>query len=260
MKPAILWMLVVACAKPAGGPLKYTFDATKLASVTLEAKLPVTQAQQAHEQAQAQQHKASEDYRDSEIELALAQYQAQNAIVVSALAITGKPAAATADTAALARRAADAKVAFAEARRAWLDKLASSTLYQVYAAQAKLELERGKLAQTNNLVPAGFDLAAYQTQAEERARAAATATAETDQVRTAAEAKLSAWSEAEKAFIKASGLDGRAESDRVAEDWKVETAAAPPPAAAVPAPAAPAPAAASPAAMPAQPPAPPQAP
>jgi len=242
MKRWILCVLFVGCTKPAGGPLKYTFDATKLASVSLDAKQPVAQAQQAHEQAQAQQTKADEDYRDSEIELELAQYQAQNAIVVSALAIAVKPAVTAADTAALARRSADAKVAFVDARRAWLDKLTSSSLYAVYAAQAKLELERAKLAQTNNLVAAGFDLGVYEHQLDERSRAATAAVAETDQLRAAAEAKLAAWNEAERAFIKASGLDGTPESDRAAADWKAAVAAPAPAPAPAPGPA-PAPAA-----------------
>jgi hypothetical protein len=243
VKLAIALLCVAACAKPAGGPLQYTFDATKLASVSLDSKQPVTQAQQAHELAQLQHAKAEEAFRDSEVEVELAEYQAQNAIVVSALAIQPKPAASTPDTAALARRSADAKTAFVEARRAWLDKLSSSSLYAVYAAQAKLELERAKVAQANNLVAAGFDLATYEHQADDRARAAQTAAAETEQLHTAAEAKLAAWSEAEHAFIKASGLDGMGESDRVAIAWKAEAPpATPEPApAAAPTPAAPAP-------------------
>ena len=39
-------------------------------------------------------------------------------------------------------KAADAKVDFMRARRNYLSSLSSSSLYEVYAAQAKLELER----------------------------------------------------------------------------------------------------------------------
>src|SRR5439155_6495909 len=125
------------------------------------------------------------------------------------------------NTAALARKAADAKVDFERARRAWLDRLASSSLYAVYAAQAKLELERAKVAQANNLVAAGFDLAAYEKQLDDRTHAAQDAAASADREHAAAEAKLAAWSDAEHAFIQASGFKGPAESDRATSDWKL---------------------------------------
>src|SRR2546423_110062 len=127
------------CAKPAGGPLKYTFDDTKIAAVPLDKKQTVTQAQQQHDLARAEHNQANEDYRDSGVEVELAVYQSDHAVLVSQLVAARRGSVTTnADTAALARKAATAKIAFTEARRNWLEQLASSTFYGVYAAQAKL--------------------------------------------------------------------------------------------------------------------------
>ena len=249
MKKLIFLLAAAACAKPAGGPLKYTFPNEKIATVPLDKKEGVTQAQQQQDLAQAKHTRASDDFRDSEVEVELAQFQSEHAVLVSQLvaarlgSVTNNP-----DTAALARKASAAKIAFTEARQAWLDKLALSTFYDFYAAQAKLELERAKVAQANNLAPAGFDISVYETQAQERAKAAQDANARTDLEHSAAEAKLSAWMDAEHAFLSAAGFKGPAESDRAKADWTqpAATPATPAAPAAAPTPAAtPAPASAT---------------
>jgi hypothetical protein len=215
-----IFVLAAACSKPAGGPLKYTFDTTKLATVPLEAKQPVTEAQQQHDLAQLQRSKTREAFRDSEIEVEVAKYQVDHAVVVSQLAAAKPATVANSETAALARKTAAAKVAFAEARRGWLDKLAEASVYAAYAAQAKLELEKAKVAQAQNLVAAGFDLAAYERQAQDRSTAAQAAQTAADRERASAETRLAAWVEAERAFMQTAGLQGPAESDRATIDWK----------------------------------------
>lgn len=231
-----LWLIVfivwvAACAKPAGGPLSHTFDNTRIASVALESKQAVTEAQQQYELAVAQHRKADEGYADSGVEQDVAAYQAERAVLVSQLVATrmNDKAQASTDTAALARQTAGAKVAFMGARRQWLEKLASSTLYAVYAAQAKLELERARVGQANNLNPAGFDVTTFEAQFAQRDRAAQIAAGVTEKERQAAEAKLTAWNEAERSFMQASNMKTPSESDRVGIEWK-QTAAPPPPA------------------------------
>jgi hypothetical protein len=236
MKFALL-IVLVACGAPAGGPLKYTFDNTKIATVSLDAKKSVTEAQQKADLAQLDKTKAEAEYSDSEVEQELAEYQAERAMLVSQLVAskqTDQPAPATAETTALARKAADAKVDFTRARHTYLASLSLSAFYEVYAAQAKLELERARVAQANNLVPAGFDLATYQRQAEDRVKAANDASAITAKDRQTAEAKLTAWNELEKAFMQAATLKGPSESDRVVEEWKKPSATPPPSPAAEP--------------------------
>jgi hypothetical protein len=229
----VIAVALAACAKPAGGPLKYTFDNAKIASVPLEAKTPVTQAQQQHDLAMLDKARAADGKRESEIEADVAEYQAQRAQLVSqvvALRVMEQPAQPSAESGALARRAGEAKVGFARARHAWLAQLATSTFYAAYAAQAALELERAKLAQANNLAPAGFDIGVYQTQAAKRTAAAARETAESDRLRKIADAKLATWNELERGFMQASGLRGPLESDRVAQElreWDQAPGAAP---------------------------------
>jgi hypothetical protein len=245
-----------ACAKPAGGPLGHTFDNAKIASVPLEQKQAVVQAQQQYDLAQATHTDAEARYRDSEIEEDLANYQAEHSLVVSHIAanhVAASTPVATADSAALARKTADAKVAFMRSRHDWLGKLSDSSLYTAYAAQAKLELERARTAQSNNLAAAGFDLGPYQRQFDERDAAAKTAVAATDTERKTADAKLSEWTEMERSFMKAGNLTGPLESERFAAEWKKMESKpmAPPPAEpTVPTKPEPAPAPASPAPTP----------
>jgi len=231
-----LWLIavvtgLVACAKPAGGPLAHTFDNTRIASVALDSKQAVTQAQQQYDLALSQHGKADEAYRDAAVEEDVAEYQAEHAVLVSQLVATrvNDKVQPTTGTAALARKTAEAKVEFMRARREWLRRLESSTFYAVYAAQAKLELERARVAQTNNLAPAGFDLSGFEQQLEQRTGAALTAAAATQKEQQTAEAKLSAWNELERGFMQASGMKVPSESDRAIIDWKQATtmAAAP---------------------------------
>lgn len=219
---AYLLILLVACAKPAGGPLAHTFDNTRIASIALESKQPVTQAQQQYDLALLHHGKADEAFRDSEIEQEVAEYQAERAVLVSQLIGTrlNDKAQASTDTAGLARKTAGAKVEFMRARREWLRRLSNSTLYAVYATQAKLELERARVAQTNSLAPAGFDLTSFEQQLEQRDRAAQAAAAETEKERQAAESRLGAWNELERGFMQASGMTTPSESDRAAIEWK----------------------------------------
>src|SRR6185369_4739246 len=105
-----------------------------------------------------------------------------------------------------------------------------STFYAVYATQAKLELERARVAQTNNLAPAGFDLTSFEQQLEQRRGAALTAAGETQKEQQAAEAKLGAWNELERGFMQASGMKVPSESDRAVIEWKQATIAAAAPA------------------------------
>lgn len=228
----LLLILLVACTKPAGGPLSRTFDNTRIASVALESKQAVTQAQQQYDLALLQHGKADEAFRDSQIEQDVAEYQASRAVLVSQLVATrlNDKVGTSTDTAALARKTAGAKVEFMRARRGWLRRLSSSTFYAVYATQAKLELERARVAQTNNLAPAGFDLTSFQQQLEQRDRAAQAAAAETEKERQAAEVKLNAWSELERGFMQTSGMKTPSESDRAVIDWKQATSPPPPPA------------------------------
>jgi hypothetical protein len=218
----LLWslLLVAACSKPAGGPLKHTFDNTRIAAVPLEAKQSVTEAQQRHDLAQLDRNNASTEYRDAEIEEDLAEYQAEKSVVVSqVVASRHAEAKTTPESGVLARKVADAKVAYMRARRTWLGALSSWTLYEVYSTQAKLELERAKIALANNAAP-GVDVTVFETQASAREKAAQTAkdTAEVERKNT--EAKLAAWSESEKELLRTAGIQGPVESARYSAEWK----------------------------------------
>jgi hypothetical protein len=248
MKTIIALLFLAGCAKPAGGPLSQTFDNTKLAAVALDQKQAVTLAQQAHDVALLQHKLASSAYRESEIEEDLAEHQAERAVVVSFLVASrqpdAKPAPATNESSAQARKVAGAKLAFMEARRAWLRKASDGALYEVYATQARLELERAKVAQANRLVGADFNVDAYQKQADTRGSSARSAADATESERKQAEAKLAGWAELEGAYLKTSGLAGPLESSRYAPEVKpreptpppVVEPPAPPPADAPPAP------------------------
>ena len=224
--------LVVACAKPAGGPLAHTFDNTRIAAVPLDQKQPVVQAQQQHDLALLHQSTVTATYRDSEIEQDLAEHQSDRAVVVSQLVASrqpdARPSAPSTESATLARRTAEAKVDFMRARRGWLAKAAEASLFAVYAAQAKLELERARVAQANRVTAADFNLEAYQRQLESREQAAKLAGEASDSERKSAETKLAAWGELERAYLEASSVSGPLESSRFAMEWMVKTPPATP--------------------------------
>lgn len=229
---ALLLILLVACAKPAGGPLSHTFDNTKLAAVPLDKKQGVTEAQQHYDLAVLVHGRAETSSGDAEIEQETAELQATRAAVTSYIVAArqphAKPATPSAQTAALARRTADAKVAYMKARRAWLGKLASSTHYELYAKQAKLELERVKVAQANHVTAADFNVTPYERQAEDRAAAAKRAAEQTAVEKKVAEGKLSEWGALEKEYLQASALSGPLESARFVEKVPAAPPSAPP--------------------------------
>ena len=225
MKAWLLLISLAACAKPAGGPLSHTFDNAKIASVPLESKQTVADAQQQHDVAQLRRTTAQSEYRDSEVEQDLAEFQADHSLVVSQIVARdlAKTATPTTESAALARRTAEAKVGFMRARRDWLEKLADSSLFAVYAAQGKLELERARIAQANNLTPPGFDLQPYQRQFEDRDAAAKRAAEVMEAQRKTKDGKLAAWIELEKSAMLAAGVTGPVESPRYMLEWNEPT-------------------------------------
>lgn len=224
MRMLVLILVVVGCAKPAGGPLAHTFDNTKIATVPLDQKQAVTLAQQQHELAVLNHKNATGRYRESEIEQDLAEHQADRTIVVSLVVASkqsgAKLAPASAETASLARKTADAKVAFMDARASWLGKASEVSLFAVYATQARLELERAKVAHANRLVAPDFNVDAFQKQADAREQAAKVVAEATENERKNAEAKLAAWAELEGAYLTANGVKGPLESGRYAAEWK----------------------------------------
>ena len=247
-----LWLpfLIAACAKPAGGPLKHTFDNARIAAVPLEAKQPVTDAQQRHDLARLDHKNASTEYQDAEIEEDLAEHQAASAVVVSQVVASRRADAKhVPETAALGRKTADAKVAFMHARRTWLGELSSWLLHEVYATQAKLELERARIAQTNNLAAAGFDLIAFENQVGGREKAAQAVKEAAEVERKNVEAKLAMWAESEKELLRLIGTEGPIESARYTAVLKSAVEQLAPPPGTGPAPATP-PAATPPAAAP----------
>jgi hypothetical protein len=100
----------------------------------------------------------------------------------------------------------------------------------VYATQAKLELERARIAQANNLAGAGFELSVFESQVSAREKAAQTVKEATEVERKNVEAKLAMWAASEKELLRAAGIEGPVESARYTAEWKsAAEQAAPPP-------------------------------
>lgn len=230
MKTILIAVLATAaCAKSAGGPLAHTFDNSKIAGVPLEQKQTVTEAQQQYDVAQLRRTTVDTEYKHSEIEQDLAEYQADHAIVASQIVARdfAKGAAPTNESAAIARKTADAKVSYMQSRRGWLERASEAAQYAVYASQARLELERARVAQTNNLTAPGFDLQVFQRQFEDRDTASKRAADAAEADRKTAEQKLAAWAELEKQALAAGSLKGPIEADHFAPELKAPPAAEP---------------------------------
>lgn len=218
LSAALLWG---ACGggESAPGPLRHTLDDMHLASVPLSEKQTVIQAKQEYDVALMEKAKAEADYQDLQTKLEIAHNEAEQAEIAERSAITEKEAAdRSADlnrkndaernlrAAQLGRRAADAKLTFLKAQRQWLKKLIRWGQHNAYAKQAKLELEKARIAQARNIRPAGFELGNFERQYKERSEAAQRAKHEADKDRERVTALQKEWESKVREWESARGI------------------------------------------------------
>jgi hypothetical protein len=172
-------------SEPGPGPLKHHLDETHVAKLGMDEKQAMLAAQTEYHRAKAEKMKAEADLEDLKTKLELARNEKKQAEISKESASTKKDAANdSGDTtrmnaamrddrvAELGMRAADQRVDTLEAKKSWLDKQLRYTEENTYAAEAKYELAKAKLAREHNISPLGFAYQAYVDQQEDRSRRA----------------------------------------------------------------------------------------
>lgn len=180
-----LLVLLPACGggEPRPGPLQYTLDDMYIATVPLEEKQVVLQAQNDFAAAKMERATAEAAYNESATELQVAKNELAQAELDEQSAQSRKKAAddsgdmnrmnASAQevrAAKLAREAAAKKVEYMQAQQVYLKKKLLQAEDDVYGKEARYELTKARLAQANNIRPKGFEMANFQRQSQERSK------------------------------------------------------------------------------------------
>lgn len=198
---------LVGCGGSSGpAPLKYSMDDMYLATVPIEDKQEVLQAQQAYSVAKMERASVEAKYQEAGHRLDVAKNQEKQARLDMKNAESKKQAAedtgdmnkinarsAELHGAELARQAAQAKVEWVKENKKYLKEELRYRTEEMYHQEARYELAKAQVAQQKNIRPKGFDFASYQAQVQERSRRAQKWRARAEQAKTKAENKKKQW-------------------------------------------------------------------
>ncbi len=202
-------LFLVACGGPSDpppGPLAKHFQDTFLASLPLDQRQDEIAAKSAYDVAVLEQAKAEADFNDARTRLDVAKNDKDAAALDEKSAKTRQDAANTsadmnrvkeADKemkgVGLAKQAADQRYEYMTAYRAWLKRLVRFTQENTYWKEAQYELAQARLAQKNNIMPAGFVFDDYVKQEAARAKRTADARDKADKDKQAAMTARTKW-------------------------------------------------------------------
>ena len=165
----------------APGPLAKHFDDMYIATIPPAQKPSVVQAQNDWGVARMESAKAEADYNESATQLSIAQNDQKAAHLGVDSAVANKKAAeASADTMRLNEatknlhtaedlaKAADARVKYLEAYRGYLQVAMRHAQENMYWREARYEVAKSQLGQTNHIAPKGVEFDAFPKQEQER--------------------------------------------------------------------------------------------
>lgn len=198
-----------ACGGASDGPpppLGKHFQESFIAAIPVDQQSEVIKAQSDHNVAQREKAKAEADLRESQLQLDVAKNEARAAkLDLDSARSRLKGAEQSADKnrindatreqrgAELAKNAADERVKYYTAYGAWLKRLLRYTEENTYWRESQYELAKARLAQKNNIAPAGFNYQDYVGQEEQRSRRVTTAKTKADDAKNAALAARQKW-------------------------------------------------------------------
>jgi hypothetical protein len=225
--------LLVACgggnedARP--GPLGTRIDMNHVALLDMAQKQAMLAAQNDWQVAQAENAQAEAQYNAINQKMTGVQNDKQVAqLKVSTAASNKKAADASADTnkinaaekdlrtAELGVRAADSRIAYYNAYRAYLLRHWRHTEENMYWREAQFELAKAQLAQKNNIAPKGVTYANFPPQEADRNKRAAAAKGKVDAEKQKASAAREAWLKAQQTADQASGTPSAFEDPMLA--------------------------------------------
>jgi hypothetical protein len=220
---ALFALVFVSCgggelAKPK--PVTSKLDEVYIARVPPDQRPEVTNSQNEFQLARSNKMTAEEDYKRAETDVQLAQGEVEKAGIEERSAslkkkdadashdmTQGNAAAAEVRAAELGRRAADAHVAYARARRDYLKMVLRFHEFEVINKEARFELEKAKVAKSNNIRPdQGFSYDQFEAQQKDRSESAQRAKNDADKLRGKMADKEKAWKDAQKEADAAHGV------------------------------------------------------
>jgi len=202
-------LCLLACGgggDPGPKPLKHHFDDMHIAAVPLGEKQPIIQTQNDYSVAKMEHAKANSDWNESDTKLVVAKNEREQAILAERSASSEKSAAddssdmtrvnataVEARRAEMARKAADEKVSWLKAHRAYLKKWVRYTEENMYAKEASYELAKARVAKAKNIKPKGFDFGDYEKQYKDRSERAQRARSVASKEKSHADEKQKKW-------------------------------------------------------------------
>jgi hypothetical protein len=210
---AITTLALVACGGGEMGPspLSHHLGEEFIARVPLDQRPQQTQSQNDYALAKSEKLAAQDKVNEAETDVKLAKGELDQALIAEKNAkVKLDSANGSGDqtrinaaehesrAALLERRQADAKLAYMKAKLAFHKKWLRYTDFDVYAKEAKFELEKAKVAKANNINPKGFAYDPFEQQYKQRSEAAQKARAQADNEKGKMLDKEKAWKAAEK--------------------------------------------------------------
>lgn len=203
------------------GPLASHFDDMYIAAIAPEQKPSVSQTQNDWSLARSQNAKAEADVNESATQLEIVRNEQKAAKLGVDSAVSGKKAAeASADTnrinqaakdlhtAETVAKAADARVAYFEAYRAYLQVVLRHAQENMYWREAQYEVAKAQIAQRNSIAPKGVAFDSFPKQEQERGRREASAKQRLDTERQRAMTARDSWLRAQQDADRESGRAG----------------------------------------------------
>jgi hypothetical protein len=192
---SLVLCLGIALAACGGGasdgpppPLGKHFQESFIAGLPVDKQTEVIKTQSDYNVANREKAKAEADLREQSLQLSVAKNEANAAkLDLDSANSNLKAAEASADRnrindatrekrgAELAKNAADERVKYYTAYGNWLKRQLRYTEENAYWREAQYELAKARLAQSNNIAPAGFNYQDYVSQEEQRNKRTQTA-------------------------------------------------------------------------------------
>ncbi|MEO7732965.1 MAG: hypothetical protein ABIY55_18520 [Kofleriaceae bacterium] len=202
----------------APGPLSNHFDDMYIAAIPLDQKQAVVQSQNDWSLAKMANAKAEADLNESTTQLSIVRNDQKASKLGIESAIANKKAAeASADTNRMNQmakelhaaegmsKAADARVSFYEAYRAYLSRVVRHAQEAMYWREAQYENAKAQLGQKNNIAPKGMSYDAFPKQEQDRARRESAARGRVESERGHAMSARDSWKRAQESADRDNG-------------------------------------------------------
>ena len=226
--PSKILVLAVLAAGACGGaadsppgPLATHFDDMYIATIAPAQKPTVVQTQQDWSVARMENAKAEADYNESATQLSIAQNDLKAAKLGVDSAVSAKKSAeASADTnrsnnatkdlhnAEDVAKAAEARVKYIEAYRAYLKVALRSAQEGMYWREAQYEVAKAQVGQQNSIAPKGISYDSFPKQEQERQKRASSAKNKLDSEKQRVMSARENWRTAQETADRETGRPG----------------------------------------------------